>query len=119
LPENMVNRLPRREVAGKITPWKAALDDIQDRIQDAAPVGGRAPAFGSFRRHRFEVSPLGVRETGLIYGVFHAPTAAALKMSRRNPSRMSTHPSTILLPAIKQTTRVATPIRKSDYSDSH
>jgi hypothetical protein len=36
---------------------------------------------------------LGVRETGVIDGVFHAPTEAALKMSRRNPSRMSTYSS--------------------------
>jgi hypothetical protein len=34
---------------------------------------------------------LGVRETGVICSVFHAPTEAALKISRRSPSPVSTH----------------------------
>jgi hypothetical protein len=45
---------------------------------------------------------LGLREAGFIYGVFHAPTEAALKISRQTPSRMSTHPSIIYSLAIKQ-----------------
>jgi hypothetical protein len=39
---------------------------------------------------------LGIREAGFIEDVFHAPTEAALKMSRPRQSRMSTHPSIIL-----------------------
>jgi hypothetical protein len=39
---------------------------------------------------------LGIRETGVIDGVFHALTEAALKMSRQNPSLLSTYPFTIL-----------------------
>jgi hypothetical protein len=46
---------------------------------------------------------LGIGETGVIDGVFHAPTEASLKISRLSPSRVSTHPSIILSPAIKQT----------------
>jgi hypothetical protein len=64
-----------------------------------------------------EVSPLGIRETGVIDGVFHALTEAALKIGRRTPSRMSTHPATYLSPATQQTRE---PQRKStdfDYSD--
>ena len=71
-------------------PRAAALDDIQDSIQDAPPISGRASAFGGCREQRLEVSPLGIGEAGFVYGVFHALTEAALKMSRRNPSPMST-----------------------------
>jgi hypothetical protein len=39
---------------------------------------------------------LGIGKPGVIDGVFHAPTEAALKMSRLNPRRMSTHPYTFL-----------------------
>jgi hypothetical protein len=45
---------------------------------------------------------LGIRETGFICGVFHAPTEAALKMNRPTPDRMSTHPSNLILIAINQ-----------------
>ena len=93
LPENMVNSFPRRKVGGQISSRAATLDDIKDGIQDAPTVGGRASAFGGFWEHRFEVSPLGIRETGFIYGIFHAPTEAPLKIGRQTPSWMSTHPS--------------------------
>jgi hypothetical protein len=36
---------------------------------------------------------LGIRKAGIVYGVFHAPTEAALKMSRPKSNRMSTHPA--------------------------
>jgi hypothetical protein len=39
---------------------------------------------------------LGIGKTGVIYGVFHAPTEAALKIGRLNPKWMSTHPATFL-----------------------
>ena len=39
-------------------------------------------ADGRLGQHGFEVSILGIGKTGVIYGVFHAPTEAALKMSR-------------------------------------
>jgi hypothetical protein len=45
---------------------------------------------------------LGIRQAGFVYGVFHAPTEAALKIDRQSPSRMSTHPSTIYSLACKQ-----------------
>ena len=93
LPEDMINGFPRGKVGGQIAPWAATFDDIEDGIQDAPPVGGRTSAFGGFGEHRFEVSPLGIGEAGFVYGVFHAPTEAALKMSRRNPCLMSTHSS--------------------------
>lgn len=94
LPEDMIDSFPRGKVGRQIPPRAATFDDIEDGIQDAPPVGGRAPALGRFGEHWFEVSPLGIGETGFVDGVFHAPTEAALKMSRRIPSRMSTHPST-------------------------
>ena len=96
LPEDMINRFPMGEVCGQITPRATTLNQIQDGIDDSPPIHWRASAFGRFGQHWFEVSPLGIRETGVIYGVFHAPTEAALKMSRQTPSRMSTPPSTNL-----------------------
>ena len=91
LPKNVVNRFPMRKISGQITPRTATLDEIQDGIKDAPPVNRWASAFGRNWEHRFEVSPLGIREAGVIYGVFHAPTEAALKIGRQTPSRMSTH----------------------------
>src|ERR1035437_6732821 len=76
LPENVVDRLPSREVGGEIASRAATLDDIQDGIQDAPPIHRWAATFSSLGQHRLEVSPLGIRKTGLIYGVFHAPTEA-------------------------------------------
>ena len=96
LPKNMINRFPMRKVGGQITPRATTLDHIQDGINDPPPIYRRAAAFSRLGQHGFEVSPLGIRKTGVIYGVFHAPTEAALKMSRRNPRRMSTHPATYL-----------------------
>jgi len=103
LSENMVNRFPMGKVGGQITPRAATLDDIQDGIQNAPPIDGWASAFSRFGEHGVEECPLGIRKTGLVYGVFHASTEAPLKMSRQNPSRMSTHPSNILSPVIHQT----------------
>jgi hypothetical protein len=94
LPKNMVNRFPIAKSCGQITPGTATLDEIQDGIKDAPPINRWASAFGGNGEHRFEVSQLGICETRVIYGVFHAPNEAALKMSRPKPSRMSTHRST-------------------------
>src|ERR1035438_3068020 len=93
LPEDMINGFPRGKGGGQIAPRAATFDAIEDGIQDAPPVGGRASAFGGFGEHRFEVSPLGIGEAGFVDGVFHAPTEAALKMSRRIRKRMSNHSS--------------------------
>jgi hypothetical protein len=96
LSEDMVNCFPSGKFAGQITPRAATFDEIQDGIQDAPPIDGWASAFGGWGEHWLEESPLGIRETGFVYGVFHAPIEASLKMSRRNPSRMSTDLVTIL-----------------------
>jgi hypothetical protein len=90
LPEDMVNGFPLGKFGGQITSRAATLDEIQDGIQDAPSVNGRASALGRFGQHRFEVSPSGIRKIGFIDGVFHAPTEDSLKISRRNPRRMST-----------------------------
>ena len=102
LPEDMIHGFPMGKVDGQITPRATTLDQIEDGINDAPPIHRRAAAFGRFGQHRFEISPLGIRETGVIYGVFHAPTEAALKIGRRIPSRMSTHPATFLSCPIKK-----------------
>ena len=96
LPEDMINCFPMREVGGQITPGATALDHVQDGIDDPPPSHRRTAAFGRLGQHGLEVSPLGIRKTRVIYDVFHAPTEAALKMSRLNPQWMSTHPATFL-----------------------
>jgi len=103
LPEDMIDGFPWGKVGGQVAPRAATFDDIENGIQDAPPVGGRTSAFGGFGEHRFKVSPLGVGKVGFVYGVFHAPTEAALKMSRQTPSRMSTHPATFLSGPINKT----------------
>src|SRR5271169_60988 len=113
----MVNRFPSGKVDRQITPRAATLDDIQDGIQDAPPINGWASAFSRFGEHRFEVSPLGIGETGLIYGVFHAPTEAALKIGHQTAIRMSTHPSTIRSLVVKQPSEPQLQSEKTDYSD--
>ena len=96
LSEDMINCFPSGKFAGQITPRAATFDEIQDGIQDAPPIDGWASAFGGLGEHWLKVSPLGIRETGFVYGVFHAPIEASLKMNRRNPSRMSTDLVTVL-----------------------
>src|SRR5208283_2995904 len=83
LPEDMIHGFPRREVGGQIAPRTAALDQIQDGIDDAPPILGWASAFGRFGQHRFEVSPLGVGKVGVVSGDFHRPTGAAANESRK------------------------------------
>ena len=117
LPEDRANRFPSGKAGGQITPWAATLDGIQDGSQAAPPINGWAAALGRLGEQRFEVSPLGLRETGLLYDVFHAPTEAALKIGRPTPSRMSTHPSTILSLTIQQTREPQRQSAKSDCSD--
>ena len=97
LPENMVNRFPMGKFRGQVTPRAATFDDIQDGVQDLPPINWWSSAFGGFREHGFKVGPLGVGEAGLIYGVFHAPTEAPLKIGRPNQSRMSTNTASFLL----------------------
>jgi hypothetical protein len=45
------------------------------------------------RQQRDAQSPLGIGEVGFVYGVFHAPTEATLKMSRPIRQRMSIYSS--------------------------
>jgi hypothetical protein len=104
----MIDGLPRRKVGRQITPRAATLDDIQEGIEDSPPIRRWASAWGGFGQHGFEVSPLGIRETGVIYGIFHALTEAALKMSRLNPRPLSTHHCIIRPPISKPITPTST-----------
>ena len=79
LAKDVIDGLPRREVGGQQAPLDAAFDHVEDRIQDAPPVGGRAAALAGLGEHRFEESPLGVRETGGVGSDFHRPESAALR----------------------------------------
>jgi hypothetical protein len=81
LPEDMIHGFPMGKVGGQVTPRAATFDQIEDGIDDAPPILGRASAFGGFGQHRFEVSPLGVGEVGVVSGDFHRPTGAAANES--------------------------------------
>jgi hypothetical protein len=78
----VVDRLPNGEMGGKLTSRVATLDDIQKWINDAVPVNKWAATFSSLGQHRLEINPMSIRETGIIHGVFHAPTEPALKIGR-------------------------------------
>jgi hypothetical protein len=76
--EDMVNGFPRRNVGGQITPRDAALNDIEDGIQDAPSVGGRKSALGKFGEHRKKIVPLSIGQACVVYSGFHALTEAPL-----------------------------------------
>ena len=81
LPEDMIHGFPMGKVGGQVTPRAATFDQIEDGINDAPPILGRASAFGGFGQHRVEVSPLGVGEVSIVSGDFHRPTGAAANES--------------------------------------
>ena len=80
LPEDMVNGFPRRKAHGQQTPLDAALEDIQDGVEDATTVGGRASSFLGCGQHRLKQIPLRVGEAGVVGGEFHRLDLAAQKM---------------------------------------
>ena len=81
LPEDMVNGFPMGEFHGQITPRAAALDQIEDGINNPPPVHAGASTFGGFGEHRFEISPLGIGEVRVIKGDFHRLKSAAANES--------------------------------------
>ena len=48
LPKNMEDGFAGRKIGRQVPPRAATLDDIQDGIEDAAAIGGRASAWGWF-----------------------------------------------------------------------
>ena len=94
---------------------------IQDGIEDAPPIRGWASALGGFGQHRFEVSPLGVREAAVIYGVFHALTEKLrLKMKPPQP-KANVNASLHNSPSHQQAdnSNLNPQSKLFDYSDSH
>jgi len=87
LPKDMIDGLPTGKVGGQITPGAATLDQIEDRLNDAPPILGRPSTFGGFGKHRFEISPLGVSQVGVVIGDFHRLTGATANES--HPNRQS------------------------------
>ena len=79
LPEDMTDGFQWGKVGGQITSGDAALDHLEDGLKEAPAGGGRASAFGWFGEHGFDEIPSGLRAAGVINGVFHALTEAALK----------------------------------------
>src|SRR5580765_6516822 len=80
LSEDMVDGFPGREVHRHQTPLDASSDHIKDSVDDAAAIGGRSSAFAGFREHRFEESPLGVRNVGIVYSGFHRSDRACAEI---------------------------------------
>ena len=71
--KDMVNRLPRGEVGGHLTPGDAALENIEDGIDDPASVGRRSATFFEFRQHGLKKFPLRVGQIGIVGSIFHRP----------------------------------------------
>jgi len=76
--KDIINRLPGRKVVRQQPPGDAPFDHVQHRIQNPPPVRGRTSAFGRFGEQRFQIVPLGLGKTRVIYGDFHASSEAAL-----------------------------------------
>jgi len=83
-PEDMVNRFPMGKVDGQITPRAATLHQIQDGINNPPPIHGGSSTFGRFGEHRFEISPLGVSQVGVVNGDFHRLKSAAANENPKN-----------------------------------
>ena len=79
LAEDVANGFPAGKVGGQIAPRTAAFDQIQDGVNDSAAILGRASAFGQFGQQRFEISPLGVGQVGVVFGDFHRLKSATAK----------------------------------------
>src|SRR5215218_10098455 len=71
-PKPPVDGLPRREVARQKPPSAAALEDIEDGVEDlAAAVGFRSSSLVGRRNMEFQTLPFGVGEIGRV-APFHA-----------------------------------------------
>ena len=77
LPKDMVDGFPRGKTLGQQAPLNAPFDDIKNRVEDAAPVGGRSSAFLAHGEHGVEEGPLGIGQTGVVQSVFHRSDWAA------------------------------------------
>ena len=62
-PEVVVDGLPRRERVGEHPPLDAALDEVEDSVEDEAEVMGVEPLAGE---ERCDSLPLGVRQVGAV-----------------------------------------------------
>ncbi len=60
LPEDMIHCFPAGKVGGQMAPGAATFNQIQDGIQNSAPVNRRAATLGGFGKHGLDKTPLGV-----------------------------------------------------------
>lgn len=58
-----INRLPRTEVAGQITPRRARSEYPENSIHDHSAVLWRPAGFCAWRKHVFNACPLVIRES--------------------------------------------------------
>lgn len=89
LTENMKNCFPVGKIGGQIAPRAATLNEIQDCINNAAAVLGRASAFGCFGEQGFEIGPLGIGQVGVVFGDFHRLNCATAKDGPQNTQAKS------------------------------
>ena len=71
LAENVVDSLARPKTLGQQPPGDAALEHIEDGVDDATAVGGRTTELFRFRQHGLEKLPLRVGEIGFVRGDIH------------------------------------------------
>jgi len=80
----MIHSFPMAKIGRQITPRTATFDHIQGGIDNAPPIHWRTSTFGGFGRHRFEISPLGVGEVGLVSSGFYRPTGVTANKNCKN-----------------------------------
>ena len=87
--EAAIDGLPRAKFSGQEPPSAARPDEIEQTVEDEAPVGRRTtPSFGS-GKHRFEEFPLSVAQIGRIQTTFSHPDRVTTPLGQRlsNPQK--------------------------------
>jgi hypothetical protein len=69
LPQVVVNRLPRWNIAWEIAPGTPRAQEVEDRVEDGAEaVAAEFPTWGSGWEELLETVPLGIRKAAWIIG---------------------------------------------------
>ena len=87
VPEEVVDRLPRREVLGEKPPRAAAFDQVQYGVDYLPERGSRTSQSTAWRQHWLDQRPLGVGQIRIETGDFHRLTALPRWIDKTNPTQ--------------------------------
>src|SRR5215218_3779055 len=111
-PKPPVDGLPRREVARQKPPSAAALEDIEDGVEDlAAAVGFRSSSLVGRRNMELQALPFGVGEIGRV-APFHAQERTSSTYSSRFSKQFLSTIQGLLLLQASLTYSVGSPVNK-------